>query len=565
MDTPISGVDTWLILNGKPLSFQSGNENESADAAESRNNLIRITPNAPDGLQIRVENELLETERYGRWYWRPKDYAGLYQLEVLAPDHPPFLAKIRVRPGKLSAQRYVSMLVDITQFATDLLFGLHSPAGVKVIAHTRDREQSALREFQLVQHIIHELGLIMARIRRNPRRSLQGFTEPRLIHEIHYFSSEVSPVPGPTVALDTLKTVQYLPIIWTVQQHELTYDVYENRLLKHFIQYQLASKIRHIQKSIDREKKLHLQNRELKRIKGWEDDETPKIKALEEKWNESQNWLRKCIDWVGEPFLIKIKIMFTVDRASQFLLKNPDYSRFYRLYLQFQRELKLNVDTDDFFSTLAPRKMSELYEIWSILQLTSLIIDVLIQEEYTFASSSLFYELEKDRFQFDIKKNTSSIILRKDDRSVEIKYEPLYRKNISGSAGLVSHYTDQVTPDMAIEVYVSGTIEHVIVFDAKYKYLEQDGEYFPKEEDIGKMSWYRDAIRYWEKNPQRPNKQARRIVSSAYIIYPGTSLQHFQEEPEVGALPLIPDMKADMWVNIEEAVKDILWFADLLH
>lgn len=181
MDIPTSGVDMWLTLNGKPLSFQKDDENERADAAENRNNLLKITSDAPDGLQIRVENELLETERYGRWYWRPRDYAGLYHLEVLVPGHAPLTTRVRVRPGKLSAQRYISMITDINQFATDLLFSLRSPAGVKVIARSRGKEQSALREFQLIQHIVHELGLIMARIRRNPHKSLQAHTEPSVL------------------------------------------------------------------------------------------------------------------------------------------------------------------------------------------------------------------------------------------------------------------------------------------------------------------------------------------------------------------------------------------------
>src|SRR5207247_9635836 len=120
----------------------------------------------------------------------------------------------------------------------------------------------------------------------------------------------------------------------------------------------------------------------------------------------------------------------------------------------------------------------------------------------------------------------------------------------------ISLYNEQLTPDMAVEVYSGGMIKHVLIFDAKYKYQEQDGKYHPKEEDIGKMSWYRDAIRYLEKDPRRQSQRHRRIVSSAYILYPGTSFQHIKEEPEAGALPLIPDMKEDLWVEVEEAVKD---------
>src|SRR5437763_12965865 len=107
MAIPISGVDTWLTLNDRPLSFQADNENLDTQARETLDNLLRITGSAPDNLQIYVDEKLLETERYGRWLWKPDGYAGLYLLQVRAPGHL-LQTRVRVLPEKLSYARYMA-------------------------------------------------------------------------------------------------------------------------------------------------------------------------------------------------------------------------------------------------------------------------------------------------------------------------------------------------------------------------------------------------------------------------------------------------------------------------
>src|SRR6266487_5676364 len=106
MDIPTSGADTWLTLNNRSLSFQEDNENLNAQVYETHDNMFRITKAAPDDLQIYIDEKLLETERYGRWLWRPDGYAGLYLLQVIAPGYPKQIAKVRVLPEKLSYDRY---------------------------------------------------------------------------------------------------------------------------------------------------------------------------------------------------------------------------------------------------------------------------------------------------------------------------------------------------------------------------------------------------------------------------------------------------------------------------
>ncbi len=77
------------------------------------------------------------------------------------------------------------------------------------------------------------------------------------------------------------------------------------------------------------------------------------------------------------------------------------------------------------------------------------------------------------------------------------------------------------------------------------------------------MRKYRDKICYRTYDPRRPQRP-QKVVSSAYIIYPGTYLEHDPGEAEIGALPLVPSMIQDEMLAVKEAIKDILWFAKLL-
>src|SRR6266702_7902812 len=164
MAIPISGADTWLTLNDVPLSFQSENENLDTQTYETRDNMLRVSLVAPEDLQVYVDGKLIETERYGRWLWRPDGYAGLYLLQVSAPGHPLQVARVRVLPEKLSYERYKVILDDISKIAVDLLFRLNSPAGEKAITQFREQEASALRNYELIPKIMQELEGVIAAI-----------------------------------------------------------------------------------------------------------------------------------------------------------------------------------------------------------------------------------------------------------------------------------------------------------------------------------------------------------------------------------------------------------------
>jgi len=568
MDIPTSGADTWLTLNNRSLSFQEDNENLNAHVYETHDNMFRITKAAPDDLQIYIDEKLLETERYGRWLWRPDGYAGLYLLQVSAPGHPLQVARVRVLPEKLSYERYKVILDDISKIAVDLLFRLNSPAGEKAITQFREQEASALRNYELIQKIMQELEGVIAAIRRSPLRLLREYSEQRLLHEVRQFSSETIPVTGAVLTLPahmaTTCGVDHLPASWTVQQNTLTYDVHENRLLRQFVLRQLVAKLSTIQEKAQMEIKRREKQRTTKLYKGWKDNETAQIEELKRVLAECQRMTRRCIAWGNEPFLKSVKSLATSGKATQVLLKHPSYSRFYRLYLQFQQELKINLDTEQYLTTLTLRKMWDLYQIWSVFHISRMIVDILTGADYQVTSNSIFYEVEKDSFQIDVRKNMPTVTLAKEDLRIQMKYEPLYLKPIGNMPGLVSTGYEQLTPDMSVEIFSQGQLKSVLIFDAKYRYQEIDGSYRPKEDDLGKMRTYRDKICYKTYDPRRPDQRPRKVVSSASILYPGTYLEHDADEAEIGALPLVPNMAQDDLLEVKEAIKDILWLIRLL-
>jgi hypothetical protein len=238
----------------------------------------------------------------------------------------------------------------------------------------------------------------------------------------------------------------------------------------------------------------------------------------------------------------------------------------------------MRLDTDHYITELSMRKVSKLYEMWSVFQVTAFILEDLLKNGYTFTSETLFYEIEKNYFHFDVRTNFASIILDKADIRVEIKYEPYYPNHLTmnGRAAIVATVGnfDPKTPDMVVEVYEKNIPKHILVFDAKYCWQKIGNVYYPKERDINTMRKYRDKIQY--QTPQAQTKSTgyyrqrgsqpsqQRIVTSSYAIYPGN---HLYEEPganDIGALPLRPQMSAARLEKVRARLNDLLYQAYLI-
>jgi len=561
MDTLVSGDKPWLTINGHFLNFDPGNDNSDAGAVEYPPNQIRITTWAPDYLELFIDGERQETERYGRWLWSPRGFAGIYELVVKhSKSEDKKIALVRVLSSRLTMERWEQMLEDIRMVSEDLLFQLQSPAFERAKPRSRQSESSALRDYHLIKGIQPQLANVMMNIRSNPHRRLAERHQQVLLHDVRLFSSDIVPLPGPALEMDTLKSTVHLarlPQSWMVSEQVLTYDTYENRLLKHFLWRQLFPRITQIHEKALSEIKHREQSRKDKIRQGWDEDETKKIKALEKVLQDCQSMANQCIAWGSEKFLLNVGHMHSPQEPTQVLQKNPFYNRFYRIYLSLQKELGYYIDTEKFIAKLSTRKVSELYETWSIFIMTNVVIKLLLKSGYRLISSNGFYEVNNEQFQIDVDRQ-ANIKLAKNNNLVKIRYEPLYPQTVSIARGLVSVAQNQRTPDLSIELWQNDKCAGVIIFDAKYKTENDGGKQKYLDDDLDKMSDYLYAVRW--KTPERRTRPVP-IVKSAYILYPGNVLQHDADFPERGAIPFTPHNP--LVKDVFRTIKDILAFSEL--
>lgn len=483
----------------------------------------------------------------------------------------PQTALVRVFPHKFSQPLYEKMKKDLSETALDLLFRLDSPAMEKAEYAARVQETSALHDYHQMRDIIEKLRDIMSHLRSEPYCALHEQSIQQDWQEISHFCDTVAPLPGGSIVLPQplaeRHRIHALPPRWTVQQSRPTYDVYENRLLKHFLQRQLTSKLEIIQERAEHEKK----QREASYARYHNSAEKEAISKLNQAIAACQEMKQHCIQWSSEPFLKTVQSIALLGKATQVLLKHPMYSRFYHLYLQFQKRLKTTHSTDHYVTELAMRKVSELYEMWSVFLITRMAIEELLVAGYQMTSNSTFYQVETNAFQFDVHKNVASIVLEKENRRVEIKYEPIYpnQSTVTLRSALVATTIGSypLTPDMAIEVYQDDQPEDVLIFDAKYRWdRASNGSYYPKQEDIEKMYRYRDNIQYkrYQQGQTRRPHTTDEIVRSAYILYPGNKIHSESKNGSIGSLPLTPNMSPQRINEVREQLKDLLYYAYLI-
>ncbi|WP_322480821.1 DUF2357 domain-containing protein [Thermogemmatispora sp.] len=569
MATPASGVDgAWLTINGQPLSFAPDNDNAALNLSEYRVCYIKVTSSAPHPISIVIDEVPLHTEHYGLWQWRPEHYAGLYRLTVHAPGVEPRTAWLRVFPQKLTQRLYEQMKSELAALSLDLWFRLLSPAVERAAFGRRLEETSPVHDYKQIRGLVEKLGPVLLQIRRRPHSRLQPAARSGDWQAVARLSGEAQPLPGPCLELPALRRpyghVRYLPQEWQLQESQLSYDVYENRLLKHFLQRQLPARL----SLIEERAKAEAERRAALYQRYHNEEDRALLERLRRVIAECQQMRQRCLFWSSEPFLKTVQAAALPGKATQVLLKHPAYSRFFQLYLQFQQRLMV-VNTERYVNELGQRKVSELYEMWSVFTITHLAVELLEERGYRLVSNTTFYEVEKRYFEFEVRKNVASIALVKGDREVVFKYEPYYphASTVGTGPALVSTLSSggPLTPDMAIEVYRQGEPWRVLVFDAKYRWQRSpSGQYYAKEQDINKMLSYRINIRYQylRRTSGNVQLQRKRIVTSASILYPGTELQE-EDDGHIRAFPLIPGQAERRVAAIRARLNELLTAAQL--
>lgn len=575
MDTPVSGVDAWLKLNGQPLRFAPDQENEAAGAQELQRNNFTRQSGAPADLAIIVEDEAesLPAERYGLWYWLASDYAGLYRIHVDAPGQARQTALVRVRPTKVSYARYKIMLEEIASFGINLLYRLGSPAHERVRAGKGARMTSSYEEYTKLDSIFTDVASALTQIRLMPHQVLAKFDDTANLADPEVRTGKARPLSGPMQRLSPVVArklgLTALPLEYIRQQEFLTYDVYENQLLKHFLVSQLRDRLIGVLVSIEGERQRLVSELKMQRANGWERDiaETEHQLSLLSTAREAMEKMARQSQTLGaEPFLRSVRALSLPVRPTQVLQKHRAYHRFFAALLRFRRDLDVNVDTQDFVALVALRKMAEIYEIWAVFYAAQLIMQQLETAGFVLISQDGFFRMNTNRFIFDVQRDAATVEYGRDNLRVRLRYEPRYVGNIGNQSGLMAYRKSLQTPDFAAEVWDVARRRplSVIVLDAKYKIFSVDGENRYKDEDLNKMREYQDHIRYRTWDPRRPDLRPEKIVSSAYILYPGDVVDHDPDDPRFGAIPLAPDMPKAFVDQADQIVEDLLEAVHLL-
>ncbi len=564
MATPVSGVNCWLTLNSAPLRFDGGSENLDAGVREYQDNHFRITDQAPDDLDIRIEGEPLRTERYGRWIWCPAAFAGLYNVDVSAPGHKSYRTQVRVLPGNITLRQQQQMLEDIGSISADLLFQLQSPGREQAGTALSGDYQSPLRAYRLVENLMGDLERAMALIARTPHRVLVGRQECRQWHEPAAIGANAAAVPGPVVVLPDVHPglPEVWPREWRVERQELAYDVYENQLLKHFLWSQLLPRLIEVADGAGEEIRRRRQQLAIYERYGWKDtaaQEADRIAELEDVTESVRSLERKVIRWGNLPFLRWVHLSPLRAVPTQVLQKHPGYNQFYSVYLRFQHELRRGVTAERFLTQMALRKMAELYEVWAVFRVTGLLLPLLRKAGYQIVSESGFFRLEDQLFHFEVDRD-AAIELKRGKTRVLIRYEPHYPHLKKGVEGLGTGRWPWLAPDLVVERWEEGIPQAVLVFDAKYKTTEREGRKTYWEADLNKMAVYYTEI-LW-KAPGRDSRPEQ-IVTSAYIIYPGEVLIHDEDYPRTGALTAVPGRQEE--AEVRAVIADLLRKGGLMN
>jgi predicted component of viral defense system (DUF524 family) len=455
------------------------------------------------------------------------------------------------------------MLEDITEISTDLLFQLQSPAHEHAGTTAGANYQSPLRSYRLIQNLVEDLERAVNLIVHDPHRELVRHQECRQWHEPAVVGANASGMPGPIVTVQNARerVPDVLPREWLVERGELTYDVYENRLLKHFLWNQFLPRLIQVEEGAKEEIQRCEQNLVTYERYGWKNNinaARTRIGELEEVIDSVRSLQRRVIGWGNLSFLRKVRLSPSRTVPTQVLQKDPGYQHFYSVYLRFQHELKWGVTAERFLTQMALRKMSELYEMWAVFRITDILLPFLRINGYQVVSERGFFRLEDQLFHFEVDRD-ATIELARDKTRVIIQYEPVYPHLKHGVTGLVTTRYPWLTPDLAIERWEEGIPQAVLIFDPKYKSKVRDGRKTYWEQDLDKMSTYYSEI-LW-KDPHK-NRRPEQIVTSAYILYPGDELVHNEKYPRIGALPVIPEL--ERWPKVRGVLIDLLRNGGLL-
>jgi predicted component of viral defense system (DUF524 family) len=274
----------------------------------------------------------------------------------------------------------------------------------------------------------------------------------------------------------------------------------------------------------------------------------------------SESFFSKLHDWQDDIGRLLYHQLFSevgklnrLNVDSQVLFKRAGYSGFYRIW----QELKAYLDVFGDSSAISVKSVSELYEIWCLLEVRrNLLVFGFIE---TLHNGQLYKKFELEKMLKDSIGATFNFE-RNDGVKVRLAHEPVFGKPDRRKKAIFSWNAKQ-KPDIVLQVIFPNNERIHWVFDAKYR-VENDGfeselDYAP-EDALNQMHRYRDALVLQQQQADGTLKRSRPVIG-AYVLYPGWYPDSVQlaeknqyadaiEAVNIGAFPALPGQE-NIWLR----------------
>jgi hypothetical protein len=566
-DSALGAPAPWLKIDDQLLHWATGLEvapcaevQEEWAGAGYREFVLEPLPDAPVRLDVWVDDGQTEHALQplnGRWYWQPEGSAGRYALRVKdARSGEERRAWVRVLPSNIGAAHYAAMLADIQRVAHQLIF--HAAGGAREAVRFSDDDASAsigLIEFHKFGQLMTPLGQVINSLRRDPREVLTR----RVVR------TPMALAAGGGADHSSVRRDRD-DIAVTMMQPSL--DVYEHRLLRRLVCERLPAKARLLRRQLEQEIAHHAGERDhaIKRAAKSKDDDSQRgwertarrhasqVTALADRLSALAHWEQQLRVWRRLPCVAAAGALRQRAHPTPALMSEPRYSRFYKLYLAFNRDVRL-IDLNTVHALLNVRHQWALYETWVALTLAERFRRRLLDAGFEQTGAQGLFRLTDDTFVAELDRGCMLTFAR-GERRVRIAYERVYEPPtvaLRNGDRLTTTTNGQLKPDLVVELYERDAIKNMLIIDAKYKHAA--GRALDK--DVGTVRAYLDQIALTEADTKRrlPIRTAC-DRASGIIAFPGA---HVYPEVELaGALPLVPGEADGQWAAYEEALGALL-------
>jgi len=437
------------------------------------------------------------------WSWFANEYVGRVQIAIERRGEPLIApTEIVVSPShhKLTQAQFAAMVEDITQEAL-IAFSL-SPATRNVALQQR-WERLGLSQLEYLNQRLLSLKRAIEAIARRPLRRLDeeemtvALASAPVVdaRSVIKLVQRLEDAPRPQAAHLPAGTRRLqaslrgaLPADVATRRRSVSYDVYENRLVKHFLErlYRVLRRTRRELATAATDGNLDPEIQNLARRRAAELGQHQKIL-----------YTLRALD-----FLSDVEALRTFKPVTQALRKDPLYARFYTLYRQFERAVS-PFDGDPF--QLSLEKTWQLYEYWCFFQVIAALRQV-CKRSLAFDAQDML-RIHRDRVSLAMPQASVKI-----NAQVSVHFQKSY--SYYGWSALyepsrVGTYSHEMRPDISIEVRDSlGKLVEIVVLDPKYRVAASSIN-----EALSDLHCYKDAIVDYDRT---------RLVRLALILCPSS-------------------------------------------